>query len=213
MTGEEVFIVRPTLKRPPALRLALLMAVLLDAQVVTDGLVLHYNFTGDNITGNSTPDKHGVIKDAAGNGLDAVIRPTEPVPLPVTRTGWLGHHIRQGDGRGGWVSWPAKIQVLKAPGSDFTMPFGIVQMNNGELALICSDEKVGQYTRPVLALSRDGGDTWTDFQIIEGASGRPMNLTYHGGGILSLVAGRRHYSDDYGHSWTRSVEHPRRPLA
>ena len=36
---------------------------------------------GGIVTGNSTPDKHGVIKDVSGNGLDAVIRPTEPVPL------------------------------------------------------------------------------------------------------------------------------------
>ncbi len=183
--------------------LLLALAAPLNAQVVTDGLLLHYDFTE-----GSAPDAQGVIQDLSGHGLDGVIRPTVPAPAMVERTGWLDHHIRQGDGRGGWVPRPAKIQALKAPGSDQTMPFGIVSMDNGELALICSDEKRGKYTRPVIAFSPDGGDTWSDFQIIEGASGRPMNLTWHGGGRLSFVTGRRYYSDDYGRTWLRNVEHP-----
>ena len=77
-----------TRKLTRTLLLALAMPALLNAQVVTDGLVLHYDFTGDSV-----PDEQGVIRDLSGNGLDAVIRPTS-APVHVARTGWLGHQIR-----------------------------------------------------------------------------------------------------------------------
>jgi hypothetical protein len=50
---------------------------------------------------------------------------------PARTRGWQKHRIRQGDGKGGWLTWPALRQVLKHPDADFTMPFGLVRMDNG----------------------------------------------------------------------------------
>ena len=172
-----------------------------DDQVATAGLLLHYDFRH-----GSLPEANGRIKDLSGSGIHGVIRPTMALPLPVKRTGWLEHRVLQADGRGGWVSRPAKIQAIQHPTATMTMPFGLVRMDNGELALQCSAED--KPTRPVIAFSRDDGDTWTDFYEIPGASGRPMLLTCHGGGMLSFVAGRRHFSHDYGRTWNDSVAHP-----
>jgi hypothetical protein len=172
-----------------------------DHAVESNGLLLNYDFSR-----GSLPDAEGQIKNLSRNDIDAVIRPMTATPPPAKRTGWLEHRVLQGDGRGCWVSRPAKIQTLRHPTANTTMPFGLVRMDNGELALQCSAE--GKPTKPVIAFSRDDGDTWTDFIEIPGASGRPMLLTYHGGGTLSFVAGRRHFSQDYGRTWTDSVEHP-----
>jgi hypothetical protein len=38
----------------------------------------------------------------------------------------------------------AQRQVLKQPDSKHTMPFGLVQMDNGEIVLICSWERQGK---------------------------------------------------------------------
>ncbi|MBP86914.1 MAG: hypothetical protein CMJ64_09380 [Planctomycetaceae bacterium] len=172
-----------------------------DDKVESDGLLLNYDFRR-----GSLPDANGGIKDLSPSGIDAVIRPTTATTPPAKRTGWLDHRVLQGDGRGGWVSRPAKIQAIRHPTANMTMPFGLVRMDNGELALQCSAE--GKPTKPVIAFSRDDGDTWTGFSEIPGASGRPMLLTCHGGGTLSFVAGRRYFSHDYGRTWTDSVEHP-----
>ena len=172
-----------------------------DGTVESDGLLLNYDFGR-----GSLPDARGRIKDLSPSGIDAVIRPTTAAAPSAKRSGWLDHRVLQGDGRGGWVSRPAKIQAIRHPTANMTMPFGLVRMDNGELALQCSAE--GKPTKPVIAFSRDDGDTWTDFVEIPGASGRPMLLTYHGGGTLSFVAGRRYFSHDYGRTWTESVEHP-----
>ena len=172
-----------------------------DDKVAADGLLLNYDFSR-----GSLPDTQGRIKDLSPSGINAVIRPTTATPPPAKRTGWLEHRVLQADGRGGWVSRPADTQVLQHPTAEMTMPFGLVRMDNGELALQCSAE--GKPTRPVIAFSRDDGDTWTGFIEIPGASGRPMLLTYHGGGKLSFVAGRRYFSHDYGRTWTDRVEHP-----
>jgi hypothetical protein len=172
-----------------------------DGAVESDGLLLNYDFGR-----GSLPAANGRIEDLSPNGIDATIRPTTATAPVAKRTGWLDHHVMQGDGRGGCVSRPASIQTLRHPTATMTMPFGLVRMDNGELALQCSAE--GKPTKPVIAFSRDDGDTWTDFNPILGASGRPMLLSYHGGGTLSFVAGRRYFSHDYGRTWTDSVEHP-----
>ncbi|MEE3367749.1 MAG: LamG-like jellyroll fold domain-containing protein [Planctomycetota bacterium] len=172
-----------------------------DDQVESEGILLDYDFLR-----GSLPDKNGRIKDLSPSGIHGLIRPTTIRAPPLERTGWLEHRVLQGDGRGGWVSRPAKIQAIQHPNATMTMPFGLVRMDNGELALQCSAE--GKPTRPVIAFSRDDGETWTDFIEIPGASGRPMLLTCHGGGMLSFVAGRRYFSHDYGRTWADSVVHP-----
>ena len=172
-----------------------------DEKVASDGLLLHYDFSR-----GSLPDTKGRIKDLSPSGINAVIRPTTATPSAVKSTGWLKHHVLQRDGRGGWVSRPAKIQAVRHPTAKMTMPFGLVRMDNGELALQCSAE--GKPTKPVIAFSRDDGDTWSRFVEIPDANGRPMLLTYHGAGKLSFVAGRRFFSHDYCRTWTDSVVHP-----
>ena len=133
---------------------------------------------------------------------------------------WQTHQIRQGDGRGGWIMRPALRQVVKHPDTTYNMPFGLVQMDNGEIALLCSREKTqpdGTRTfEPIIAFSKDGGATWSGFTIIPGTTGRPQYLEWLGGGRLSFItevfhnAGKpqRLFSDDYGRTWTRSVDQP-----
>ena len=101
-----------------------------DEKVASDGLLLHYDFSR-----RSLPDTKGRIKDLSPSGINAVIRPTTATPSAVKSTGWLKHHVLQRDGRGGWVSRPAKIQAVRHPTAKMTMPFGLVRMDNG-LSLI-----------------------------------------------------------------------------
>jgi hypothetical protein len=132
---------------------------------------------------------------------------------------WQAHEIRQGDGQGGLVARPAQRQVLKHPDSEHTMPFGLTQMDNGEIAIIVSREKAnpagGRIFEPNIAFSQDGGATWSPFQAIPGTKGRPQFLTWLGGGSLSFVTealggGRqqRFFSNDYGRTWKESIDHP-----
>ena len=165
--------------------------------VVGQGLIADYDFTR-----GSLPNGDGVIKDLSGNGIHATIRPTGPPPLP--RTGWLAHDVLQGDGKGGWLTRPAHMQILRKAEGKSTIPFGIAQMDNGEIALICSWHN-GQFEQPVIAFSQDAGDTWTEFMTIDGARGRPMNLAYLGEGRLTFRSNRRFFSNDYGRTWPESV--------
>ncbi|MEO1997002.1 MAG: hypothetical protein ABGZ17_17175, partial [Planctomycetaceae bacterium] len=170
-------------------------------EVESQGLLLHYDFAR-----GSAPDTRGRIKDLARHGSDGVLRPMIASPPDSKRSGWLEHRILQGDGRSGWVARPAEIQTLRHPAAKMTMPFGLVWMDNKELAILCSAE--GNPTKPIIAFSRDGGDRWSKFHDIPGATGRPMVLTDHGRGKLSFVTSRRYFSFDYGRTWTDSVPHP-----
>jgi hypothetical protein len=111
--------------------------------------------------------------------------------LNVARGEWQEHRVRQGDGRGGWIERPALRQVLKHPDANYTMPFGLAQMDSGEIAVLCSREKVhpaGNKTfEPIIAFSKDGGATWSGFTVIPGATGRPQYLEWLGGGRLSFI--------------------------
>jgi hypothetical protein len=137
----------------------------------------------------------------------------------LARGAWQEHRVRQGDGKGGWVTRPAWRQVLKHPDANYTMPFGLVQMQSGELAILCSREKAppkGTRTfEPIIAFSKDRGATWSDFRIIPGTKGRPQYLESLGAGRLSFVTEvfdqtkpQRIFSGDYGRTWPERVEHP-----
>ena len=133
---------------------------------------------------------------------------------------WQEHRIRQGDGKGGWVTRPALRQVLKHPDANFTMPFGLARMDNGELAVLCSREKAppqGARTfEPIIAFSKDDGATWSDFRMVPGTKGRPQYLEALGAGRLSFVTEvfdqggkpQRIFSSDFGRTWTERVDHP-----
>jgi len=120
---------------------------------------------------------------------------------------WRPHQIKQADGRGGWITRPARIQTLKHPGGENTKPFGMAQMDNGEIIFIGSWHN-GTKEVPVVTFSSDGGDTWSAFRAIPGQSGRPMMLTYLGGGNLSVITSSRLFSSDYGRTWPESVPVP-----
>ena len=120
---------------------------------------------------------------------------------------WRPHPIKQADGRGGWITRPAQIQTIKHPGGENTKPFGIAQMDNGEIVFIGSWHN-GTKEVPVVTFSKDGGGTWSEFQALPGQSGRPMMLTYLGGGNLSVITGSRLFSSDYGRTWPESVPVP-----
>ncbi|MEW6755425.1 MAG: sialidase family protein, partial [Candidatus Latescibacterota bacterium] len=132
---------------------------------------------------------------------------------------WQEHYVHQGNGQGGWTRWPAHRQVLRHPDSDHTMPFGLARMDNGEIVLLCSREKTEAGVRtvePIVSFSQDEGATWSAFRAVPGTTGRPQYLHWLGGGRLSFVTEvwgkgarpQRVFSEDYGRSWTDSVEHP-----
>jgi hypothetical protein len=142
------------------------------------------------------------------------------IGLDAANGEWQDHQIRRGDGKGGWITLQASRQVLRHPDSSYTMPFGLVRMENGEIAILCSREKQPpggpRIVEPIIAFSMDGGATWSGFASIPGTRGRPQCLSYLGGGRLSFITEvfdkegkpRRIFSDDFGRTWTESIDHP-----
>lgn len=134
------------------------------------------------------------------------------VGMPALGQGFLDHSIRRGDGKGGWLRHRAEIQFLhRLPGGG-VKPFGIAQMDNGEVILAASWDdgssarSGADREKPVLAFSRDGGRSWSDFQPIEGARGRPVMFTDLGGGRLFFQTDltkpiQQFFSHDYGRTW------------
>ena len=134
--------------------------------------------------------------------------------------GWRPHLMRQGDGKGGWLCKQAECQFLAMKteekvqplamggGAGSAMGFGLAQMDNGEVAFAGAWNADGTpSTIPVIAISADRGDTWSNLVPVPGAKERPMNLSCLGAGGLTFVADRRYFSRDYGRTWT-SIEHP-----
>lgn len=132
------------------------------------------------------------------------------------------HWIRQGDGHGGWTLLPAQIRYVeygdgKVPyyniKGDGTMIFGVAQMDNGEVIAIGTWDSgeivknpILSSAKPIVAFSRDGGNSWSDFKLIENGNGRPMMLTYLGRGNLTFQTDlvrpiMQYFSHDYGRTW------------
>lgn len=118
---------------------------------------------------------------------------------------WKKHPIRKGDGKGGWTLIEGEHRFLPGLQESHVYPFGLAQMDNGEVILAASVEKDGR-KMAVMAWSKDAGDTWTDWYPVKRASGRPMMLTYLGTGRLSFATlGYRYFSEDYGRTWPKRV--------
>jgi len=118
--------------------------------------------------------------------------------------GWKDHFMRVGDGKGGWEVKKSQFQFLHAATGKGIKPFGVAQMDNGEVMILASwDGDKGEV--PVVAFSKDGGATWTDWTLIPGASGRPMMLANLGNGRLTFQSGLRYFSSDYGRTWPDTV--------
>ena len=120
--------------------------------------------------------------------------------------GWAPHTVLRGNGKGVYDPLDAHIQAIREPTGEYTMPFGLAQVESGEIVLICSS-KVDGAERPFVAFSADGGDTWSDFSAVPGAGGRPMMLTRLGGGDLTFAANKRFFSGDCGRTW-EGIEAP-----
>ena len=54
----------------------------------------------------------------------------------ATQPGWRPHHIRYGDGEGKWKLKQVQCQILHSAKKGWTCGFGIIQMDNGEVALL-----------------------------------------------------------------------------
>jgi hypothetical protein len=148
----------------------------------------------------------------------ATVAADTPAAKYVETLGFREHPIRVGNGKGGWKLRPAELQFVHKPGVTQLMPFGLAQMDNGEVLFLASAETAasGQTARsfvPVVAFSADGGGTWTELTPVPDCpQGRPMMLTYLGRGDLCFqVAGGatssvlRLYSHDYGRTWPERV--------
>ena len=133
---------------------------------------------------------------------------------------WKKHFVRREDGRGGCTCHEAQMQFVPRFEGRVVCPFGLAQMDNGEIILVGA----GGLGHPdgkeqtVAAFSRDGGATWSEYQGFEGKASeqvqisstfRPMMLTYLGKGSLSVIrgdtGGKRVFSHDYGRTWTEEV--------
>ncbi len=129
-------------------------------------------------------------------------------------TGFRIHFVRRGDGKGG-ILQPAEIQFLHEKTGGGLKPFGIAEMDNGELILAASwdngsNAKNGaDREKPVISTSQDGGRSWRPFRLVENAVGRPVMLTDAGKGALFFQTDltnpiRQFFSYDYGRTWPES---------
>lgn len=126
-------------------------------------------------------------------------------------TGFKPHPVRKGDGTGGWTLRAADFRMITGRSDGHLMPYGLAQMDNGELILVAGMQDKGEYGC-VAFVSRDGGDSWGD-AIPTGAYGRPLTFGYLGGG--SVVFGNEllgkppderrkallYFSHDHGGTW------------
>lgn len=129
---------------------------------------------------------------------------------------WQPHTIKVGDGQGGQVEKSAQINLVKVPGYDITLPYGLVQMDNGELAMTVR-AWAGSPTAPLetrvsmIGFSKDGGNSWYDWRNISD-SAWVAPLGYLGGGTLTTAStGMRNWSYDYGRSFHPSDAQPEQP--
>jgi hypothetical protein len=158
--------------------------------------------TGLAVAGLSTLKSNPAMAADAKAQTVAVVRGPE--------LGLKPHSLRVGDGAGGWTWQPAEFRFLHAPDS-MLMPFGLAQMENGEVALLgaVGNEKTpGNKQTACAAFSSDGGSTWTDWHLVPDAPGRPMGLADLGGGKLSFYTNKRFFSSDYGRTWPEQVKIP-----
>jgi len=121
---------------------------------------------------------------------------------------WQTEQIAEGNGSGGVAYQTAYTQELTAPGYDYIKPFGLVQMNDGEVAMVVG---LGTVNGPVPAIefSSDAGATWSAPERMPSA-GLPTMFTYLGGGNLSCVldGDRTFFSSDYGRTWPQTAVVP-----
>ncbi len=126
--------------------------------------------------------------------------------------GYRAHWVRRGDGRGGWTLQSALYRMITGQSDGFLMPYGVAQMDDGEVILVGGLQEGDEY-QCVAFLSADGGDSWSP-PIRTGAYGRPLTFGYLGGGCVVFgneLLGKPedeqrrrqlYWSADYGRTWT-----------
>jgi hypothetical protein len=131
---------------------------------------------------------------------------------PHDPTGYRQHYVRRADGRGGWALLEAQYRMITSQSDGYLMPYGVAQMDNGEVILVAGMQEREEYGC-VAFVSPDGGDSW-GAPIRTGAYGRPLTFGYLGGAQVVLANellgkpedGTRkrqlYLSDDYGRTWT-----------
>ena len=136
--------------------------------------------------------------------------------------GWKPSWLCRRDGKDGWVIHPAQVQFLHWPSDvpywhrDFQriVPYGVAQIDNGEIILVGTVGNVKPEEKPVVAVSGDGGESWTRWRKIDdSASGRPTSLTYLGAGEVMFAAEyenqpMRFFSKDNGRTWPERAPVP-----
>lgn len=107
------------------------------------------------------------------------------------------------------LRYSKKMQYYQKDFRNFC-PFGVAQMDNGELILAGVIDQSTTREKTVVAFSSDGGETWSPIKRVgRSIYGRPMGLTYLGNGevIFAAEAGTgggkpmRFFSKDYGRTW------------
>lgn len=136
--------------------------------------------------------------------------------LPTARadssSGFHRHSMRRGNGKGGWLAHTGEIQFLHRKQGAGIKPFGIASLDNGEVILAASWDdgssarSAADRERPALSFSRDNGSTWSEFEIIDGARGRPVMFTNMGKGRMFFQTDltnpiQQYFSTDYGRTW------------
>ena len=127
--------------------------------------------------------------------------------VPVRREPYAGmtrHQIRQLDGKRGCVTLPAERRVISTKRGGLN-PFGVVQMDNREVALMCGGRVGGKRDKPVITFSKDRGRSWSDILVVPKGVGRPVLLAYLGEGRLTFRTQQpafRFFSSDYGRTWS-----------
>lgn len=156
----------------------------------------------------------GPVRTTAALATFDVAAAAEPEAEPADFLGSKPHVVLQGNGRRGWIARAAEYRFLHKEGGQL-IPFGVVQMDNGEVALVSSWDD-GDFEKPHITFSRNGGRSWSDLIAIPDvvrplnstAGNRPVGLAYLGNGQLTFQlqgAGIRLFSSDYGRTWPERI--------
>ena len=132
--------------------------------------------------------------------------------------GWKEHLVRHGDGKGNWLYKSGEFRFLHYLNSQWVSPFGLAQMDNGEVILVGAWFD-GKKERAIAGFSKDKGESWSEWRSIPDSKpsrlvglSRPHMLAYLGKGALTFVTEaqirRRCFSSDYGRTWEHIPAQP-----
>ena len=143
-----------------------------------------------------------IIQDQS-ESTEMLYRRLRLVSADSATVSWKRHLIMQHDGSGGFDTHEGEAQFLSAYMGNKVIPFGLTQMDNGEVAVFGACRfSSGEIT--VIAFSSDGGASWSEYEPVPGSLGRPVMLAWQGNGRLSFVGNHyrhRFFSSDYGRTW------------